>query len=354
MPTGVVADIWGRRISYLLGSATLLVSTVLYLIMWQIRAPLAGWAIASILIGLGFTFFSGAVEAWIVDALNATDFDGDLETVFGRGQVVGGAAMLAGSIAGGFIAQVTNLGVPYVLRAGMLGLTFLIAMVVMRDLGFTPVRGAGVRSEVRRVVTASIDGGWRNRPIRWVMLAAPVSTGLMFYAFYAMQPYLLELYGDEAAFGVAGVAAAIVAGSQIIGGLIVPLIRKVFATRTNVMIVASLIGAGTLTAIGLVRSFWSALVLLALWGLASSAAHPVREAFINGLIPSEQRATVLSFDALMGSSGGIVVQPALGRVADVWSYSASYLVGGAVQLLSFPFLLLARRERAVSDPIATH
>ena len=59
----------------------------------------------SILIGLGFTFFSGAVEAWLVDALTATGFQGELDHVFARGQVVSGVAMLTGSVAGGFIAQ---------------------------------------------------------------------------------------------------------------------------------------------------------------------------------------------------------------------------------------------------------
>src|SRR5437899_3048653 len=121
VPTGVVADTRGRRFSFLLGAGTLLVSTLLYLVMWQIRAPLLGWAIASILLGLGFTFFSGATEAWLVDALAATGFTGHLEQVFGRAQTVGGAAMLVGTIAGGVIAQATNLGVPYLIRAGMLG-----------------------------------------------------------------------------------------------------------------------------------------------------------------------------------------------------------------------------------------
>ena len=59
VPTGVVADTRGRRFSFLLGAGTLLVSSLLYLLMWQIHAPLLGWAIASILLGLGFTFFSG-------------------------------------------------------------------------------------------------------------------------------------------------------------------------------------------------------------------------------------------------------------------------------------------------------
>src|SRR5689334_16497325 len=60
VPTGVVADTRGRRLSFLLGAATLLASTVLYVAMWNLRAPFLGWAVASILLGLGFTFFSGA------------------------------------------------------------------------------------------------------------------------------------------------------------------------------------------------------------------------------------------------------------------------------------------------------
>src|SRR6478672_8120752 len=120
VPTGVVADTVGRRASYLLGTLTLAGSTLLYVALWQIEAAFWAWAIVSILIGLGFTFFSGAVEAWLVDALTATGFTGELESVFARGQIVGGGAMLTGSVAGGFIARETSLGVPFVLRGVVL------------------------------------------------------------------------------------------------------------------------------------------------------------------------------------------------------------------------------------------
>ena len=60
----------------------------------------------------------------------------------------------------------------------------------------------------------------------------------------------------------------------------------------------------------------------------------------------------LSFDNLMGSAGGVIAQPALGRVSDVYGYGAAYVVSGAIQALALPFVLLARREHAVSDPIA--
>src|ERR687892_932080 len=101
IPTGVVADLRGRRASYLLGVITLGVSTLLYLFMWYRSAPFWGWALSSMLLGLGFTFFSGAVEAWLVDALSHAGYEGDLETVLGRGQIVMGVAMLGGSVAGG-------------------------------------------------------------------------------------------------------------------------------------------------------------------------------------------------------------------------------------------------------------
>ncbi len=60
---------------------------------------------------------------------------------------------------------------------------------------------------------------------------------------------------------------------------------------------------------------------------------------------------MLSFDSLMGSAGGVVAQPALGRVADLFGYSRAYVVSGLLQLTAAPFLLLARRENATSDVI---
>ena len=353
VPTGVLADVRGRRTSYLLGAATLLLSTLLYLAMWRIHASFGGWAVASMLLGLGFTFFSGATEAWLVDALAFSGFDGKLDAVFAKGQMVSGVAMLIGSMAGGIVAQLTNLGVPYILRSILLGLTLIAAFILMRDLGFTPQRGKGPISEIRRVLRASIDEGFRRPPVRWLMLSAPFTMGVGIYAFYALQPYLLELYGDKTAFGVAGLSAAIVAGTQILGGLTVPLLRRVFVRRTGVLLLGSVMTVGCLAVIGRTTSFWIAIGALVVWAMAFSAATPVRQAYLNGLIPSAQRATVLSFDNLMGSAGGVVAQPALGRAADVFGYPFSYLMSAMIELLAVPFLVLARRENAPSDSIET-
>ena len=351
VPTGVLADTRGRRTSYLLGAATLFGSTLLYLLMWRVHGPFWGWALSSVLLGLGFTFFSGATEAWLVDALQATRYAGTLESAFARGQVAEGAGMLTGTIAGGVVAQNTNLGVPYALRAAALALTFLVAFVAMRDVGFTPRRSASVAEAVRDVLRASLDRGLRNPPVRWVMLAGLVNGGVPIYAFYAMQPFLLELHGRRGSYAIAGLAAAIVAAAQILGAWLVPLARKAFRRRTSALMFASLASAASLLAIGLSARFWVALALLAGWAIVFAATAPIRQAFLNELIPSAQRATVLSFDNLLVSAGGVVTQPALGRAADAWGYPASYVAAAGVELLALPLVWLARRERAPSDPI---
>ncbi len=349
VPTGIVADTVGRRASYLLGTITLTVSTLLYVLLWEISAPFWQWALVSMFLGLGFTFFSGAVEAWLVDALTATGFTGQLETVFGRGQIVSGVAMLSGSAAGGLIAQLTSLGVPFVLRGAVLLVMFAVAFRMMHDVGFTPVKGGRPLAEMRRITAASIDYGWRVPAVKWLMVEALFVGGVGFYAFYALQPYLLELYGDPEAYQIAGLVAAIVAGAQILGGIAAPRIRRLFRRRTSALLLTAALSTATMAMIGVFESFWAVLALIVVWGLLFAATMPIRQAYINGMIPSQQRATILSFDSLMGSTGGVWAQPVLGRAADVWGYAPSYLIGAGISALAVPFIALSRRENTVAD-----
>jgi MFS family permease len=299
------------------------------------------WVIVSALLGLGFTFFSGATEAWLVDALATTGGDSRLEEIFGRAAVVGGVAMLVGSIAGGALAQL-SLAVPYILRSVLLLVTFVLAWRWMHDIGFEPSRSLSLGGEVKKIAKASVDQGLRNRPVRLIMLSAPFSFGVGIWAFYAFQPHLLDLYGDPNAAWIAGTAAAIFAGARIIGGFVAMRTSRMFTHRSSALITSIVVQTAALVVVGITSSFWIALLALVIASITMAAAMPIRQTLLNSLIGSEQRATVLSFDGLMGSSGGVVIQPALGRAADVWSYGTAYVVGGAIQLLAAPFLVALR------------
>jgi MFS family permease len=351
IPTGIVADTIGRRMSYLLGTLTLSAASLLYVLLWQIGAPFWEWAAVSLSLGLGFTFFSGAVEAWLVDALTATGYTGDLETVFGRGQIVTGIGMLTGSIAGGFLAQQVSLGFPFVLRGVILIVMFAAAFRLMHDVGFSPVKGDRPLTEMRKIASNSIDYGWRVPAVKWLMVEALFTGGVGIYAFYALQPYLLELYGNPHAYQVAGLAAAIVAGAQILGGIAAPRIRGLFHRRTSALLLMAATSAGTLALVGVADSFWPVIGLTTIWALMFAATMPIRQTYINGMIPSQQRATILSFDSMMSSTGGVWTQPVLGKAADVYGYATSYVISAGISTLAIPFLALSRRQDNPADTL---
>lgn len=351
LPTGVIADSWGRRTSYLLGAITLTLSTLLYVLFWYIKAPFWMWGVVSLLIGLGFTFFSGATEAWLIDALAYAKYAGDMEPVFAKGQVITGAAMLIGSVAGGVVAQFTNLGVPYVMRGILLIIVFMIAFHFMRDLGFTPTKPRHPFKEMKKLFTQSVTYSLKNRPIRWLMLSAPFTTGASIYAFYALQPYLLQLYGNPNAYSIAGLAAAGIAGAQIIGGLIVPVVHTLFRRRTTILLISIFLSSLGLFLLGIFTNFYLALIFGGIWAISFAISGPVYLSLINALIPSQQRATVLSFNNLMGSSGGVVSQPVLGQAADVFGYAITYVMTSVITITASLFILFVRFENINEDQI---
>ncbi len=331
IPTGVVADTLGRRASYLLGTVTLAVTTVLYYLLWVWESPFWAWAVVSVLLGLGFTFFSGAVDAWLVDALRATEYtrqprDGVRPRHDRRRRR---DARRVGARRRDRPAHEPRRAVPHP-RRPCSSLMFVVAALTMRDLGFTPERGEGPIKATGTVLRASVKYGLGNPPVRWLMLATPFTAGVGIYVFYALQPYLLELWGDEGAYSIAGLAAAILSGARHRG-------RHPRAVRAADVPQAHVgdpardrVERGR--ARGARRSrrnFWVAIVLLAVWGIASSVDDPVHRAYLNDMIPSKQRATVLSFDSLLGSAGGAVFQPILGRSADLGGYAGSMLWSGA-------------------------
>jgi len=226
---------------------------------------------------------------------------------------------------------------------------FAVAFALMHDLGFTPAKGGSIPSEVRNIASASIEYGWRVPAVKWLMLESLAMGGVGIYAFYALQPYLLELWGDPHAYQIAGLVAAIVAGAQILGGLAAPRIRRRFRRRTSALIATAALGSLTLVLIGLVASFWVAVSLIVVWGLLFAASMPIRQTYLNGLIPSQQRATILSFDSMMSSTGGVWTQPVLGRAADLWGYGASYVIGAVISAVALPTLALSRRQNAPAD-----
>jgi len=349
IPTGVIADTVGRRASFLASLAVLATTTVLYVVLAEAGAGLIPFSLVSALMGLGFTFYSGAMEAWLVDGIRHHGYDGDLDQVFSRGQTVSSAAMLVGTIGGGAIGQI-DLALPFIIRSFLLLVLFGLACFGMRDVGFRPqpVSWREIPSAASRVASEGVRFGWGHRSLRLLMLGGAIQEGFFFWAWYAWQPYFLELLGSDAVW-VAGFVAALLAASMIIGNSIVGIVMRWCGRRTTLFLLTSATYIAALIGVGAVDAFLPALALLFLAGVATGVQMPVAQAFIHQVVPSAQRATVISFGSMISGGGAVIGQTGLGALSGRRGYSAGYIVGGSVTLLALPLFWAVRRERDTAD-----
>jgi MFS family permease len=351
IPTGVVADTAGRRRSFLLSTAILMIGTIAYVVISLTGGGLWQFAIASLVLGIGFCFYSGAVEAWLVDAVRSTGYEGPLDPIFARGAMVSGGAMLIGSVGGGLLGTI-DLAWPYVLRAALLAVAFVAGLRVMHDIGFTPraTTFAALPDEVGKVVHASLTFGWHRRSLRLLMLVSVCQSAFLMWGFYAWQPYFLELVGGDAVW-VAGVVSALIALATIAGNGLVEPVGRVVAKRSTLLFASTIALAAGAVGVGLANSFWPSLVSLLCAIGAMGVATPVQQAYVHEVVPSDERATVVSFMSMVGSGGGIAGPIGLGYLSEARSVATAYVVGGLTTLLALPPIVLLRGLHEPADVI---
>jgi len=361
IPTGVVADTLGRRVSLLLCLVTLFTATLLY-----VASAWRGWGFwafiwISVFLGLGFTFYTGAVDAWLVDALKATGYTQPLEPVFARGQMFFGAGMLVGTIGGGLLGQI-HLYIPYVVRAAIVVPLFALAWHAMPELGYTPraLELKRVPVEMRRVFVEGMDYGLHHPVVRPVMLASLVSMSFMIFGFYSWQRYFLDLLGrGRDLVWVDGVISSLLGLSLIAGNALVAHLSRLVRSRTGLLMLSVVVQAAMATACGVVgrgagspASFYVVVALYLVYGLAIGVAMPVKQAYLNAHIPSAQRATIISLDSMFANVGGVLGQSGWGWLARARSIGEAWAWSGVTLLFGLPLYWLARRNDRRLDAIS--
>lgn len=347
VPTGVVADTRGRRVSFLLSEATIAVGTLAYVGVAAIDGGLLLFCLAGVILGLGYTFYSGAVEAWMVDALKASGYQHELDGVFARGSMVSSVAMIIGTVGGGVLGQV-HLSIPYLARVALVLMALGVGFRTMHDIGFTPrtMRLHGIVGEMRKVARTGITYGWQKPAVRLLVIDSFLSWGFFAWAWYAWQPYFLELYGEDAIW-VSGLIAALFALAGIAGNALVRRVAKPGRRRTTILIGAAAITTATMVATGAVQTFWVTVPIFLLGAIAGGVLQPVRQTYLHASIPTSERATLVSFDALVGSLGSVGGQTGLGYLSQERSVPAGFVIGGLATVLVLPIF---GRLRALNEP----
>lgn len=341
VPTGAVADVFGRKISFLLSCAIRAVAFALY----SVADSFLDCIVAEVIDAVGMTLATGALDAWAVDGMREEGHDGPVDRLFARAQIVIRSLMVLGGIAGGYVASV---GFEYAWLAGALGFVVTGAVAAATMRGDRPGRGTAAAPAARRTILATIGEGWttvRRSPV--LVTLCVVSLGLAFASIPAhiyWQPRLQELSGQGV--WLMGWIWALINVATLAGSWALPsLLAR--SSREHVLLAITLFRGVALGFAAAATSFHPALVGYLLFEVGFGVTEPSLQAWMNERIPSAQRATVLSVRSMFATLGGAVGLVAIGVAARAHGIPTAWAISAAVILLVAPgFVVLGRLAAA--------
>ena len=332
VPTGVVADTFSRRLSIIVGWALMGLGIVLAGAIAEVWAVWAGWAIW----GLGYTFTSGAEQAWITDEVGVDR----VGRVFARAHQFGYAGGLVGIGVSVAIASY-DLALAVVV-GGALASTFAVfAALTMPETGFRRRPAEERESALRELRTTAVNGTRfvRAQPVLLMIIGIFFFAGASTESFDRLwQAHVLLNIGlpglaalDTVVwFGIIGVV------SSVLGLLATQVLVRRFERSgqkglAKILFAVSAVQLGAVVAFALAGSFILAVGAVWLYYLTRSIASPVENTWINEQITdSSVRATVISITGQSDAIGQVAGGPGLGGIATVFGLRAGLLSGGAL------------------------
>ena len=349
MPTGVVADVYSRRLSIVIGTAVMGVAFLLVAATQLAAVILVAYAVW----GLGYTFTSGALDAWLADEVG-TD---RLARVYLRGAQVGRVAGLVG-IGGSVALALVDLRLAIAFAGVCTMLEAAFYLVAMPETGFRPLPREERGSFAQMAHTGRAGARLvRARPVLLAILGIAAFSGMWSEGF----DRLWEAHFLEIGLPAIGALDPVVwfgifaAGTTVLTIVVAqPLERRIEAAgqQTMVRVLFWTDAALLLTAVafGLAGSFWPAVVAYGATRLLRNVAAPIFGTWLNRSVEdSSVRATVLSITNQADAVGQWTGGPAIGAVGNVFSIRAALTAGGLCML---PALALYRRATRHEDELA--
>jgi len=347
IPTGVIADLYSRRLSVIIGTFLMGLGFIL-----EGTLPLFSTVLlAQITWGLGWTFISGAEQAWITDEVGV-ERAGKL---FLKGRQFLQAGTLVGILLAVPLAR-TSLRLPYFVGGGLNLLLGLFLVFFMPESGFKPTpkeerEGLG---DFIRTIRLGFNSIRTRATLVWFSLIA------LFVGLYSegwdrlKEPHLLtnhtfpDLFGIPmgavewfALFGAAGSLLVIVASQVARRGMgdgnprrLAGILQGLYATMVLSMVGFTLAG-----------KFWAAVGFMLVFDTLRGITFPLSQAFVNHYVDSKVRATVLSMTEQIDAFGQVAGGPVVGMVGRLISMPAAILTSAAILFPAVPlFSVLLRAE----------
>ena len=320
IPSGYVADIFGRKNSMVIGTFFGFLGILIYSLSFDFD----GFLLAALCLGIGQSFISGSDTALMYDSLVEINRSDDFIKLEGRTISMGNLAEAIAFVIGGFLAEI-SLRTPFYYQVGIALAGFTIALFL-------------IEPKVHRLQDGK-SKPWKNikKIIHYAMIENNILRAYIFYSAifgaatltmaWFVQPYFKTLGLEVIYFGLIGAGLNLAVAFP---AFYAHVIERKIGTKTLLSLLLLLI-VGCYLTVAYVDSLWGLLILL-LFYLTRGVATPVLRDYMNRHIPSNMRATVMSIRSFIIRVLFASTSPIFGYVADLYSLQYALYLSGSLFL----------------------
>ncbi len=341
VPTGAIADIFGRKVSCV--CAYLMVALGLFI--YAISNSLPAFIIAATIEAIALTLLSGAFEAWLVDNLEHNSYDGSLTPIFAKENQITLIAGIVGVLIGSFLAD-NNSALPWLIGSFAMFLIGIAAAIFIKEEYFIKQNVSfktGFES-MKETMRTSVKYAKDNKAVRFVLLTGVLLAFAIQAPAAQYQPLFSQFVPNKMWLGYLWATMSIAA----FGGARLSLwFSSKFENQKSAMVLLQImIGLGIFLS-GTLAIFpiaLAAFVTFLFWMFASGILNPIRKEYLNKNISSQERATIislLSMTATIGSAIGLILG---GLLANHLSISVAWMFSGAA-LIILTLLIMRNGKR---------
>ncbi len=329
IPSGWMADVWGRKKTLILGSILGSAGFLLYSFSYGFWA----FVIAEIVLGIGHSFVSGADSAMLYDSLKADNKTNKYIREEGRITSVGNFAEAIAGVVGGFLAAI-SLRTPFYFQFAVAAIAIPAAITMIEPKIHSTEHVHSIKKMVKNIRNVFVS----NQNLRIaILLSAFTGTATLTFAWF-VQPFFKAINLPVEMFGIFWTALNLTVG---ISSVFAHKVEDFLGKKWSVIMVILLLSAGYFLS-GIEISYWG-LSFLFVFYLMRGIATPILKNYINQYTESDVRATILSVRNFIIRIVFAAIGPLLGWITDNVSLSKALILAGAIYLVSaiivvFPWL----------------
>lgn len=342
IPTGAVADIYGRKRSFVIAC----IFFALGLFLYAASDSFWGFALSESISAIGATFASGAFQAWLKDQL-AHQGQNDIRSVLSVDNAISQIVNALGTVSGVWLFANISVSAPWFVGGAVTAICGLFALLFMREDYFLRERRtelpqmerikADIRDGIQKMRTGirdSIRYGFSNESVRFLLILGTAQNFVVMAPNMQWQPLFRDLLGGVDGLGLLRVGMTVFLA---LGALLAPwFVRRAKNERRSLLFAQMAIGLGIVGTVVFGNTIL-AVSLFLVHEIARGVWKPIKDTYLHDQIPSEVRATLLSFENMSHHVGGGIGLVLSGWLALHFGIATTWIVFGLLLTLSAAF-----------------